>query len=71
MGQWRTFLLWSHAQTFGTTDPYFHKDIGFYFFTLPWLHYLVNFAMVALVARPGRRPGRPLPVRRHPAAVPG
>ena len=26
-------------------DPYFGQDIGFYVFELPWLHYLVNFAM--------------------------
>ena len=35
-------------------DAYFHKDIGFYVFDLPWLHYLVDFAMavtvVALIA---------------------
>jgi uncharacterized membrane protein (UPF0182 family) len=30
-------------------DPYFHKDIGFYFFSLPWLHYLVDFVTTALV----------------------
>ncbi|HET6151997.1 MAG TPA: UPF0182 family protein [Marmoricola sp.] len=48
-GQWRTYLLWAHRQSFGKADPYFHKDIGFYVFTLPWLHYLVDFAMTALV----------------------
>ena len=48
-GKWRTFLLWQHRQSFGKADPYFHKDIGFYFFSLPWLHYLVDFAITALV----------------------
>ncbi|HEX2895607.1 MAG TPA: UPF0182 family protein, partial [Marmoricola sp.] len=48
-GKWRTFLLWEHRQSFGKTDTYFHKDIGFYVFTLPWLHYLVNFAITALI----------------------
>jgi uncharacterized membrane protein (UPF0182 family) len=48
-GQWRTYLLWRHRQFFGQTDPYFHKDIGFYFFSLPWLHYLVDFATTTLV----------------------
>ncbi|HEX4190995.1 MAG TPA: UPF0182 family protein [Marmoricola sp.] len=48
-GQWRTYMLWAHRQPFGKADPYFHKDIGFYVFTLPWLHYLVDFAMTALV----------------------
>jgi uncharacterized membrane protein (UPF0182 family) len=41
--------MWEHRTPFGKTDPYFHKDIGFYVFTLPWMHYLVNFAMTALV----------------------
>ncbi len=48
-GQWRDFLLWRNAQSFGTADPYFHKDVGFYVFHLPWLHYLVDFGMTAVV----------------------
>lgn len=48
-GKWRTFLLWENRQSFGRTDAYFHKDIGFYVFTLPWLHYLVDFAITALI----------------------
>jgi uncharacterized membrane protein (UPF0182 family) len=48
-GQWRTYLLWSHRQSFGQKDAYFHKDIGYYVFTLPWLHWLVDFMMTALV----------------------
>jgi uncharacterized membrane protein (UPF0182 family) len=48
-GKWRIYLLWQHRQSFGQSDEYFHKDIGFYVFTLPWLHYLVDFAMTALV----------------------
>lgn len=48
-GEWRTFLLWENRQSFGKTDASFHKDIGFYVFTLPWLHWLVDFTMTALV----------------------
>jgi uncharacterized protein len=48
-GQWRQFLLWRHRTPFGTTDPYFHKDVGFYVFELPWLHYLADFAMAVTV----------------------
>lgn len=48
-GQWRTFLLWHHRESFGKADPYFHKDIGFYVFSLPWMHYLVDFLMTATV----------------------
>jgi len=48
-GMWREFLLWRNAQPFGQTDPYFSKDIGYYVFDLPWLHYLVGFGMAATV----------------------
>ena len=41
-------MLWSNREDFGKADPYFHKDIGFYVFSLPWLHFLVDFAMTAL-----------------------
>ena len=37
--------------------------------TLPWLHYLVDFAMTAIVLGADRRGRRALPLRRHPAAV--
>ena len=48
-GQWRDFLLWRHSQSFGRADPYFHTDVGFYVFDLPWLHYVVDFAMTAVI----------------------
>ncbi|HET9858476.1 MAG TPA: UPF0182 family protein, partial [Nocardioidaceae bacterium] len=48
-GHWRDFLLWRNSQPFGATDPYFNRDIGFYVFELPWLHYLVNFGMAITV----------------------
>lgn len=54
VGQWRHYLLWRNSVPFGSNDAYFHKDIGFYVFDLPWLHYLVDFTMavtvVALIA---------------------
>lgn len=48
-GNWRTYLLWQNRQSFGEEDAYFGKDIGFYVFTLPWLHWLVDFAITALI----------------------
>ena len=48
-GEWRTYLLWANRTDFGRTDLFFRKDIGFYVFELPWLHYLVNFLMAALI----------------------
>jgi uncharacterized membrane protein (UPF0182 family) len=50
-GQWRSYSLWRHGGDFGTKDPYFGKDAGFYVFDLPWWHFLVDFVMaVAVVA---------------------
>jgi uncharacterized protein len=48
-GQWRSFLLWVNRVSFHTSDPYFHKDVGFYVFTLPWLHFVVGYAIAVLV----------------------
>ncbi|MGA8211363.1 MAG: UPF0182 family protein [Nocardioidaceae bacterium] len=48
-GQWRPFLLWRHGGSFGDKDAYFKKDVGFYVFDLPWLHYLVDFMMALAV----------------------
>jgi len=52
-GQWRAFMLWRNGGSFGDTDPYFDRDIGFYVFDLNWYHYLVDslmaFAVVALL----------------------
>lgn len=41
--EWRTFLLWWNRTSFGTRDPQFNLDAGFYVFTLPWLQFLVGF----------------------------
>ena len=48
-GQWRSYLLWRNGGSFDSRDAYFKKDIGFYVFDLPWLHYLVDFVMAATV----------------------
>jgi len=56
-GQWRSYLLWRNGVPFRDTDPYFERDIGFYVFDLPWLHFLVDFVMamaiVSLIAAAG------------------
>ncbi|WP_404381320.1 UPF0182 family protein [Knoellia locipacati] len=49
MGAWRTFLLWRNAEPFGTKDPQFGLDVGFFVFTLPWLRFLVSFFTVVLL----------------------
>jgi uncharacterized membrane protein (UPF0182 family) len=47
-GHWRIFLMWKNSTSFGRADAYFHRDIGFYVFDLPWLHFLVDFTMTAV-----------------------
>ena len=47
-GQWRSFLMWRNSEEFGTTDPYFGMDIGFYVFEYPILRDLLAFIMSAL-----------------------
>ncbi|MGO8687433.1 MAG: UPF0182 family protein [Candidatus Dormibacteria bacterium] len=34
-GDWQDVLLFLHGHAFGTSDPVFHMDFGFYVFTLP------------------------------------
>ncbi len=48
-GQWRNYSLWRHSQSFGTQDPYFNKDVGFYVFDLPFWHYVIDFVMALAV----------------------
>ena len=49
LGEWRSYLMWRNGVPFDATDVYFKKDIGFYVFDLPWLHYLVDFTMAVTV----------------------
>ena len=49
VGEWRNYLLWRNGGSFDRKDAYFGKDIGFYVFDLPWLHYLVDFTMAVTV----------------------
>jgi uncharacterized membrane protein (UPF0182 family) len=32
---WQQILLWLHRGDFGVTDPLFHRDVGFFVFSLP------------------------------------
>lgn len=46
--RWETFLLFWYGGSFGVKDPTFHRDAGFYVFTLPVLHG-VYFGLLAIV----------------------
>ena len=48
-GQWDTILRWQNGAAFGATDPIFGRDIGFYFFTLPFLQFVRGWLLVAVI----------------------
>ena len=48
VGQWQKYLLFAHRQSFHVSDPLFHKDVGFYVFTLPFVSFIVTWLLVAL-----------------------
>jgi uncharacterized membrane protein (UPF0182 family) len=43
-GDWQLIQLFLHGTSFGTTDPVFGKDMGFYAFTLPFVLWLKNWS---------------------------
>src|SRR4029078_1108443 len=45
-------MLWRNGVPFERKDAYFHKDIGFFVFDLPWYHFLTDFVWaMSVVAR--------------------
>ena len=44
-----TYLAWRNATPFGTTDPQFGLDIGFFVFSYPWWRFVLSFAFAGLV----------------------
>lgn len=49
MGQWQNWLLYRNATPFGVKDPQFHRDVGYFVFTLPFQQFLVHWTLVSLV----------------------
>ena len=49
---WMTFLQFLHRTPFGVSDPIFHRDVGFYLFTLPLYYFFQGWYLstVFLVA---------------------
>ncbi|MDP9246391.1 MAG: UPF0182 family protein [Chloroflexota bacterium] len=47
--EWDALLRWLNSVPFGTTDPVFGRDIGFYFFTLPVLEFIRGWLLAAIV----------------------
>ncbi|WP_203701604.1 UPF0182 family membrane protein [Asanoa iriomotensis] len=48
-GRWDTWMLFRNAQTFGTKDPIFNIDVGFYVFQYPFYRYLLGVGFTAVV----------------------
>ncbi|HXX40388.1 MAG TPA: UPF0182 family protein [bacterium] len=52
-GSWLTFQMAFHQEPFGVRDPVFHRDVGFYVFTLPaiWAAYgwVFGWLLIALL----------------------
>jgi uncharacterized membrane protein (UPF0182 family) len=42
---WEQILLWLHKQEFGVADPVFHRDVGFFVFTLPVYELLAGWLL--------------------------
>ena len=49
IGQWNNWILFRNSTKFGVVDPQFHRDVGYFVFTLPFEQFLVHWALVALV----------------------
>ncbi|MBI4300408.1 MAG: UPF0182 family protein [Chloroflexi bacterium] len=46
-GKWDLMLRYMNAQSFGTTDPIFHRDVGFYVFNLPVYVFVQRWLLAA------------------------
>jgi uncharacterized protein len=47
--QWNNWILFRDGGSFNSSDPQFHKNIGFYVFQLPFIKFLVDWLFVAIV----------------------
>ena len=48
IGEWQNWILFTHSIAFGVTDPQFHRDVGFFVFKLPFLSFMINWALISL-----------------------
>jgi hypothetical protein len=49
IGEWQNWILFRHGGNFGSKDPQFGKDIGFYVFKLPFLNFIVDWTLAILI----------------------
>ncbi len=48
-GNWETVLRFFNGQPFGIVDPVFNREISFYVFSLPFLHFMRSWLLGALI----------------------
>jgi uncharacterized membrane protein (UPF0182 family) len=48
IGQWNNWILFRNSTSFSATDPQFHRNVGYFVFTLPFEQFLVHWTLVAL-----------------------
>ena len=48
-GNWEVMLRFFNGQPFGITDPVFDREVGFYVFSLPFIHLLRGWFLSALI----------------------
>src|SRR4051812_309811 len=46
LGSWQQLALWTHREEFGVADPLFHRDVGFFVFSLPLYRKLAEWLLV-------------------------
>src|SRR3954452_25476170 len=47
--RWSTWLQWRNGQSFGITDPQFHRDVSYYAFTYPMQRFLLGIGFTAVL----------------------
>jgi uncharacterized membrane protein (UPF0182 family) len=47
---WRHVLLWLHRSDFGVDDPLFHRDVGFFVFSLPLYRAVAQWLLLTVAA---------------------
>jgi uncharacterized protein len=52
-GAWKLVALWSHRTHFGTADPLFHRDVGFFVFSLPLYRAVASWLLLTLLMAVG------------------
>ncbi|QXG77078.1 UPF0182 family protein [Modestobacter sp. L9-4] len=48
-GSWQTWLAWRNGTPFGTPDPQFGKDVGFFVFDLPFYRLALGFGFTIVL----------------------